>query len=183
MVDPQPQGRGYIGFPLVVGPESYPDRLLAPGPHKILIEAVNANHEPLARGVVKFAVPRRSPTQPEPQSAGKPLAGQPPAKIIIEPPQPDLLAKGIAFIRYRTENLQIAPVFGSAALAVSPRVGHIRVTVDDAPWHWADASGHPLDVVGLAPGPHKVLIEAVNANHEPLARRVVKFEVPRRAKD
>jgi hypothetical protein len=29
-------------------------------------------------------------------------------------------------------------------LDVSPRVGHIHVTVDDAPWHWADGSGEPL---------------------------------------
>ena len=153
---------------------------LPPGPHKIRIELVNANHETLAQGVVKFEVPRRSLTQPEPKAGGKPLAEQPPAKIILDPPQPDLLAKGVAFIRYRTENLQIAPVFGPAALAVSPRIGHLRVTVDDAPWHWLDASGQPVDVGYLPPGPHKILIELVNANGEPLAQSVVKFEVPKR---
>jgi hypothetical protein len=72
------------------------------------------------------------------------------------------------------------PVFGPAALAVSPRIGHIHVTVDDAPWHWADASGGPVIVAGLPPGRHKILIELVNANHKPLAQGVVKFEVPRR---
>lgn len=153
---------------------------LPAGPHKILIELVNPNHEPLAQGIVKFDVPRRSLTQPEPKAGEKPLAEQPPAKIIIDPPQPDLLTKGVAFIRYRTENLQILPVFGPAALAVSPRIGHLHVTVDDAPWHWADASGQPVDVGGLPPGPHKITIELANANHAPLARSVVKFEVPRR---
>jgi Family of unknown function (DUF6130) len=66
---------------------------------------------------------------------------------------------------------------------VSPRIGHLHVTVDDAPWSWADASGHPVDVGALPPGPHQIRIELVNANHEPLAQEVVKFEVPRRTKD
>ena len=72
------------------------------------------------------------------------------------------------FVEYRTENLQIVPVFGPAALAVSPRVGHIHVTVDDAAWHWADASGNPVIINGLAPGPHTVLIQLVNADHQPI---------------
>jgi hypothetical protein len=33
------------------------------------------------------------------------------------------------------------PAFGPKALDDSPRIGHIHVSVDDAPWHWADASG------------------------------------------
>ena len=141
---------------------------------------MNANHETLDQGVVKFEVPGRSLTQPKPQAGGKPLAEQPPAKIIVDPPDPDWLAKGVAFIRYRTENLQIVPVFGPAALAVSPRIGHLRVTVDDAPWHWVDASGQPVDVGGLPPGSHTIRIDLVNANHEPVAQSVVKFEVPTR---
>jgi hypothetical protein len=54
------------------------------------------------------------------------------------------------------------------------------VTVDDAPWHWADASGGPVIVSGLHPGPHKIVIELADANHQPLAEEVVKFEVPQR---
>ena len=156
---------------------------LPPGPHKIRIELVNANHETLAEEVVKFEVPRRPLTQPVPTADSKPVAKQPPAKIFLDPPQPDLLAVGVAFIRYRTEKLQVAPVFGRTALAVSPPVGHLRVTVDDAPWHWVNASGNPVDFGNLPPGPHKVRIELVNAIHETLAEEVVKFEVPRRNKD
>ena len=151
---------------------------LPPGPHKIRIELVNANHETLAQEVVKFEVPRLK--KPEPKAGGKPPVEQPAAKIILDPPQPDLLTKGVALIRYRTENVQIAPVFGPAALAVSPRIGHLRVTVDDALWHWVDATGQPVDVGALPPGPHKILIELVNANGAPLAQSVVKFEVPKR---
>ena len=77
--------------------------------------------------------------------------------------------------------MRIAPVFGPGALAVSPRVGHIHVTVDDAPWHWADASGDPLILRGLLPGPHKVLIELVDANHQPVDKGTVTFDVPKKA--
>jgi hypothetical protein len=36
------------------------------------------------------------------------------------------------------------------------------VTVDDATWHWADASGEPVIINGLAPGRHKILIQLVS---------------------
>ena len=80
-------------------------------------------------------------------AAVEPLQHEPPAKIIIDPPLPEPLSRGRVVIQYRTENLHIVPVFGPAALAVSPRVGHIHVTVDDAPWGWADASGEPVVVL------------------------------------
>src|SRR5262249_15208364 len=87
------------------------------------------------------------------------IESEPPPKLIVDPPLPDQLARGIVQIQYRTENLRIAPVFGAGALGVSPRVGHLHVTVDDLPWHWADASdNNTIDVAGLPPGQHKVLI-------------------------
>src|SRR4051812_12911014 len=36
-----------------------------------------------------------------------PLAKEPPAKIIVDPPLPDQLASGRVVIQYRTENLRI----------------------------------------------------------------------------
>jgi len=110
-----------------------------------------------------------------------PLAGKPPVKIIIDPPLADSLAHGRIVIQYRAENLRIVQVFGPAALAVSPRIGHIHVTVDDVPWHWLNASGEPLLITGLAAGPHKVLIELVNAAHQTLDYGIVNFEVPMRS--
>ena len=107
-----------------------------------------------------------------------PLASEPAAKIVIDPPLADSLAQGRVVIQYRAENLRIVQVFGPAALAVSPRIGHIHVTVDDAPWRWADASGEPLIINGLPAGPHKVLIELVNGNHQTLDRGVVNFVIP-----
>jgi hypothetical protein len=81
-------------------------------------------------------------------------------------------------IAYCAENMRIAPVFGPGALTVSPRLGHIHVTVDEAPWHWADASGTPVILQGLPPGRHKVLIELVDANHQVVDKGSVTFDVP-----
>jgi len=110
-----------------------------------------------------------------------PLASEAPVKLIIDPPLADSLAHGRVVIQYRAENLRIAQVFGPAALDVSPRIGHVHVTVDDTPWHWLDASGEPLTITGLTAGPHKVLIELVNAAHQTLDYGVVNFEVPQRS--
>lgn len=107
-----------------------------------------------------------------------PIENEPPARLIVDPPIPEALAKGRVFIQYRAENLRIVQVFGPAALAVSPRVGHIHVTVDDLPWHWADASGEQIILTGLPVGPHKVLVELVNANHQTLDQQTVSFVVP-----
>ncbi len=107
-----------------------------------------------------------------------PLVSEPPAKIIIDPPVADSLALGRVVIQYQAENLRIVQVFGPAALDVSPRIGHIHVTVDDAPWRCADASGEPLIINGLPAGPHKILIEHVNANHQTLDQGVVNFVIP-----
>jgi hypothetical protein len=104
---------------------------------------------------------------------------EPPAKIFIDPPLAEPLAsRGVAIIQYCTQNLHLMPVFGPDALAVSPRVGHIHVTVDDASWVWADASGNPIILMGLLPGPHKVLIELADANHHILDKGLVTFVVP-----
>ena len=83
------------------------------------------------------------------------------------------------FIQYRTHNLRVVPVFGKGALGVSPRIGHIHVTVDDAPWHFVDASGETIILVGLTPGPHKVLIELADPADRVITSEVLKFDVPR----
>jgi len=108
------------------------------------------------------------------------IENEPAPKLIVDPPLPDLLDKGIVWIQYRTENVRILPVFGKAALSVSPRVGHLHIHVDDLPWLWADASDlNTVDIAGMPPGEHKVLIELVDANHEvfPGQSKTVKFSV------
>jgi hypothetical protein len=108
------------------------------------------------------------------------IENEPPAKLIVDPPLPEQLAQGLVFIQYRTENLRVLPVFGKGALDVSPRIGHIHVTVDDAPWHFVDASGETVIVVGLRPGPHKVLIELADPTHRVIDSKTVSFEIPQR---
>ena len=57
--------------------------------------------------------------------------------------------------------MRILPVLGAGALNLSPRVGHLHVTVDDLPWHWGDFSDNngTIVVVGMPSSQHKVLIE------------------------
>jgi hypothetical protein len=106
---------------------------------------------------------------------------QPAAKIVVDPPLAEPLSRGVVFIQYRTENLQIVPVFGQNALDVSPRIGHLHVAVDGASWVWAETSGGPIIIAGLPEGPHKVEITPVNANHQPVDRSVVvEFVIPAR---
>lgn len=107
-----------------------------------------------------------------------PLESQPAPRLIVDTPLRAQLEKGLVVIRYRAENLRIEPVFGPAALDVSPRIGHIHVTVDDAPWHWADASDEPLIIQGLPAGPHKILIELADPTHKVIDRKSIEFVIP-----
>jgi hypothetical protein len=103
---------------------------------------------------------------------------EPAATIAAAAPLPGPLAQGVVVIPYRAEHLKIVAVFGPGALTVSPRIGHLHVTVDGAPWHWVDASGEPLVLTGLAEGPHRVGLVLANANHQPLDQVEVAFTVP-----
>jgi hypothetical protein len=112
------------------------------------------------------------------------IKNEPAPKLIVDPPLPDLLDHGVVWIQWRVENVHIVPVFGKGALNVSPRVGHLHIHVDDLPWLWADASDiNTIDLAGMPPGPHKILIELVNANHEvfPGQSKTVTFTVPKGA--
>jgi hypothetical protein len=140
--------------------------LLLAGP--VLGLALQASAQPSARAV-RGAAPV------------VPLASEPPARLVVDAPLPEPLALGRVIIQYRTENLHIVPVYGPAALDVSPRIGHIHVTVDDLPWRWADASGEPLILNGFPPGPHRVLVELVDPTHRTLDRQTVSFLVPKPA--
>jgi hypothetical protein len=106
------------------------------------------------------------------------IENEPAPRLIVDPPLSEPLSRGLVFIQYRTENLRVVPVFGKGALDVSPRIGHVHITVDDAPWHFVDASGETIIVVGLGPGPHQVLVELADPTHKVLTRQVVRFTVP-----
>lgn len=108
-----------------------------------------------------------------------PLDSQPAPTLTVDAPLPGPLARGAAIIQYRTENFRILPVFGPGALDVSPRVGHLHVTVDNLPWHWADAGDtNTIVVAGLPAGQHSVLIELADAQHQVITAKTVTFTVP-----
>jgi len=110
------------------------------------------------------------------------IKNEPAPKLIVDPPLPDLLDQGVVWIQWRAQNVHILPVFGKGALNASPRVGHLHIHMDDVPWLWADASDiNTIDLAGVPPGPHKILIELVNANHEvfPGQSKTVTFTVPK----
>ena len=108
------------------------------------------------------------------------IQNEAPAKLIVDPPIPEQLALGRVFIQYRTENLRILPVFGRAALEVSPRIGHLHYFVDGQTWPIVDTSGETVVMVGLAPGQHKVLLQLADSQHRPIsgASQLVEFTVP-----
>src|SRR5262245_6107469 len=93
----------------------------------------------------------QGPTARKGSSSSVPNTEHPPAKIVADRPKPELLAEGVAIIHFRTENLQIVPVFGPTAATVSPRIGHLHVTLDDASWHWGHTSNDPVIVAPLPP--------------------------------
>ncbi len=109
------------------------------------------------------------------------IKNEPAPKLIVDPPLPEGLVQGVYWAQYRVENLHIVPVFGTSALQVSPRAGHLHIIVDDLPWWWADASdNNTVDIAGLPPGQHKVKIQLVDTNHNVFPGQVVTqtFTVP-----
>ena len=109
-----------------------------------------------------------------------PLACEAPARLIVDMPLPAQLATGYVVIRYQTENLRILPVYGPAALAILPRIGHLHITLDDLPWHWLDASGQPISIRGLLAGQHRLLLELEDPTHKLIDSATIKFEIPER---
>src|SRR5262245_45198167 len=95
-----------------------------------------------------------------------PIAHEPPPKLIVEAPLAGPLAdSNLAFIPYRVENLRILPVGGPGAKNLSPRVGHLHITVDGLPWSWADyGQGDTIILINLPRGEHSVLIEVTDAD-------------------
>ena len=108
-----------------------------------------------------------------------PIENEPAAKLFVDAPLAGPLAKGVAYIPYRVENLRIIAIGGPAATGVSPRVGHLHITVDDLPWQWADyGQGNTIILVNLPRGEHKVLVEAVDPEGRVLVAQTVKFTAP-----
>ncbi len=62
---------------------------------------------------------------------------------------------------------------------MSPRVGHLHITVDDLPWLWADfGQSNTIVLAGMPRGQHKVLIELVDAEGNVFTAHTVTFHSP-----
>jgi Family of unknown function (DUF6130) len=134
-----------------------------------------------ASGTGALAQSAREIRGPSPYIA---IENQPAPRLIVDPALAEPLRAGVFQAQYRVENLRIVPIFGAAALNVSPRAGHLHVTADDGPWWWADASdNNTVDIANLPPGPHKVRIQLVNPNHQvfPGQEVTLRFTIPPRA--
>ena len=113
------------------------------------------------------------------QSTVVPIDHEPMPSLTVEQPLPGPLAQGVVFIPYRVENLRILPVAGPAARNLSPRVGHLHITVDDLPWLWADfGQSNTIVLVGMPRGQHKVRIELVDAEGNLFTAQTVTFHSP-----
>src|SRR5258708_1611053 len=108
------------------------------------------------------------------------IQNEAPAQLLVDPPIPEQLALGRVFIQYRTENLRILPVYGKAALEVSPRVGHLHYYLDGQSYPTVDSSGETVVLVGLPSGPHKVRLELADTIHRPItgSSKSVTFIIP-----
>jgi Family of unknown function (DUF6130) len=106
------------------------------------------------------------------------IDNEPEPILVVDAPLAGPLSSGKVFIQYRAANVRIMPVFGAGAMEVSPRLGHIHITVDDAPWHFIDGSGETVVVVGLPPGEHRIRFDLANPMHQVIATRSVQFTVP-----
>jgi hypothetical protein len=112
-------------------------------------------------------------------TAWETLDNQPPPKVVVDPPLAEPLSRGVMVVQYRTENFRIVPEVGTAAVAVSPRIGHLHVTVDKLPWHFVVADdSNTIIVAGLPPGPHELHVELADPTHKELGGQSVTFVVP-----
>jgi hypothetical protein len=113
------------------------------------------------------------------QSTVVTIDDEPAPKLTLEAPLPGPLARGVVFIPYRVENLRILPLGGAVAGKVSPRVGHLHVTLDDLPWFWADyGQSNTIILGGLPRGQHKVRIEVVDPEGNVFTAQTVTFHTP-----
>lgn len=106
------------------------------------------------------------------------IDNEPEPILTVDAPLAGPLSAEKVFIQYRVNNIRIMPVFGAGAMEVSPRRGHLHITVDEAPWHFIDGSGETVVVVGLAPGGHRIRFDLANPMHQDIATRTIRFTVP-----
>lgn len=113
------------------------------------------------------------------QSTVVPVDNEPAPKLVVQQPLPGPLARNVVYIPYRVENLRILALGGEAASKVSPRVGHLHITIDDLPWFFADYGQSSTIILGGLPrGEHRVRIEVVDPEGNVFTGETVTFNTP-----
>jgi hypothetical protein len=132
----------------------------------------------LAASLLPVSVSAQSAKEIRGASPYNTIDNEPAPRIIVDPPLAEPLGRRLVEIQYRVENVHIAPVFGAGATSVSPRLGHLHITLDDLPWHWVGSSyeDNTIAVVGLPAGQHKIMVEAFTACAE--CKQTITFTVP-----
>ncbi|PTV55593.1 hypothetical protein DBL04_05245 [Acinetobacter seifertii] len=95
--------------------------------------------------------------------------------LIIDSPTDHQVIKGVVIIRWHAQNIRILSVYGDAALAVKPKLGHLHVSLDHNSWHWVQASEEPIVLQGLTPGEHTVSLDLADATHQVLDHQTLTF--------
>lgn len=112
----------------------------------------------------------------EPAAAARPQAATEPAPLLtVDAPLAGPLSKGAVVVPFHVEHMQIVPVYGAAAAQVTPRVGHLHLTLDHAPWHWVQASSDLIVLQGLPPGSHTLQVDLADATHQVVDSRTIEF--------
>lgn len=132
----------------------------------------------VALAVAGFNVAAQTVTEAGVPPAVIPVDSEPPAALHLYAPVPAALARGVVILQFKTENFRVIPVFGKGAVGVSPRVGHLHVTVDGMALTWAHTSGEPIIVVGLKPGAHEILVELADPSHQIVAAKKAELILP-----
>lgn len=125
-------------------------------------------------GATCFAQGSESHAPATPQGTAEPSA-----RLVVDAVLPGPLANGAVVLPFRLENMKIIPLYGETALGVTPRIGHLHVTVDDAAWHWVHSDNEPIVVQGLAAGAHHLTLELADPTHHVIDSKTVSFEIPR----
>ena len=103
-----------------------------------------------------------------------------PARLIVDAPLPGPLARGALVLPFHAEYIQLLPVYGTEATHVTPRIGHLHLTLDNAAWHWVHASNDPLVIQGLDAGAHTLRVDLADPQHRVLYSQTVGFTIPQR---
>lgn len=135
----------------------------------------------VASTLITMGVVAQSPSEAPNVSPIVPNKNEGAPKLFLSDPLPEQLARGAVLVPYRVENFRILPILGQGTGGVSPRVGHLHVSVDDLPWQWGDFSenSQTIVVVGLPPGQHKINVGLASAvDHHVYVTKTVTFTIP-----